>query len=535
MAITRLTGMASGLDTDSTVKQLMKPYTAKLDKMKQDRQIVQWKQDLYRDIISDTKLLKKNFLDYANPATNMLSASNYSMFDASADSTGTVSLTAGASAAAGTYSVKVDALAAGATLSGNVGVPVSTKLKDIGGTGAGITAGGTLNITVNGAATPIAVTIDPNKTIGDLVSSINTAGAGTLKAAYNELTGQFSIATKATGVGNTISITGFDLSKLGINPTNPGDLSVPTNGVVGHNADVMITEPGGAPVHLTNQTNNIFTLDGVTYNLLNKNTAASSITVTQNVQKAVDKITAFVNKYNELIDKISTKLDEKKNRSYLPLTDDQKSSMKTEEITKWEDKAKTGILRNDDVLSGFTQALRDTLYQAVPGAGMTLSDKIGIGTSNDSTMRGKLVIDQDKLKTALQSNGDNIVKLFTQQSTTVPTYSRTLSKADRDTRTSEEGIFQRISDVIEDYTSTYRDKGNKKGFLIEKAGLVGDVSELTNTLYGDLSDRDKKIDEFTRSLTEKENNYYNKFAKLETAMNNANAQSSWLSKQLGGS
>ncbi len=40
MSSLRITGLATGMDTDNTIKQLMKPYNMKVDKLKQDKQIV---------------------------------------------------------------------------------------------------------------------------------------------------------------------------------------------------------------------------------------------------------------------------------------------------------------------------------------------------------------------------------------------------------------------------------------------------------------------------------------------------------------
>ena len=66
MSVTRLTGMATGMDTDTTVKQLMKPYQMRVDKLTQNKQLVQWKQDAYRDIMSDLNSFKSNYFEKSN-------------------------------------------------------------------------------------------------------------------------------------------------------------------------------------------------------------------------------------------------------------------------------------------------------------------------------------------------------------------------------------------------------------------------------------------------------------------------------------
>lgn len=49
----RITGLATGLDMDEIIKNSMKPYRIKVDQMTQKRDVVEIKQKLYRDIMSD--------------------------------------------------------------------------------------------------------------------------------------------------------------------------------------------------------------------------------------------------------------------------------------------------------------------------------------------------------------------------------------------------------------------------------------------------------------------------------------------------
>ncbi|WP_406540970.1 flagellar cap protein FliD N-terminal domain-containing protein [Clostridium ljungdahlii] len=58
----RITGLNTGLDVDSIVKKMLKGDQAKLDKVKQSQQLIQWRQDAYKTIISDIQDLQKSFL-----------------------------------------------------------------------------------------------------------------------------------------------------------------------------------------------------------------------------------------------------------------------------------------------------------------------------------------------------------------------------------------------------------------------------------------------------------------------------------------
>ena len=80
-------------------------------------------------------------------------------------------------------------------------------------------------------------------------------------------------------------------------------------------------------------------------------------------------------------EKINGKLTEKRYRDYPPLTDEQKADMKESDIEKWEERARSGLLSGDTLLSGIYSNIRMTASSAIDGEGKyrTLSS-IGITT-----------------------------------------------------------------------------------------------------------------------------------------------------------
>ncbi|MBZ9688096.1 flagellar filament capping protein FliD [Clostridium estertheticum] len=623
----RITGMASGLDTETLVKQMMKPYTMKVDKMKQDRQIVSWRQELYRDILSDTAAIKDTYFDNLKPDTNMLSKNNYAGFDVTAtnsvagESAG-VSATASVGAMPGSYKVEVTNLATAAKIDGvainesndsfvlanwqgktirfKVGeteesitidnIPPVTDRKSLvanindklakqptldgkiivsegAGVGAGIKFNALTNDSVKVVSTGVVTDMDnlvgkvinPNRyttklsdlgiedggtltfdykdsngitkksnpitvskdaTISQLIDAVNQGTTGAVKLNFSELTGKFSMESLQTGSSALLNVTEVGgkgvLTKLNLNAAvTPGK-----------DAKVIITPPGiGAVATTVEKPGNTFSIDGVNYTLTKAGTT-NNITVTGNSQKTYDKIKGFIDKYNELVDKVSQKTDEKKQYKYLPLSDEQKKDMKEDEIKQWEIKAKEGLLNGDPNLENMLSSMRRTFYEGVEGAGISLSE-IGLSTSPDTSQRGKIIIDEKKLKTAIENRGEQVSNLFTKQSTTYSSYNADATSIERSTRNKEQGIFQRINDILQDYTKST----GKKGILVQKAGLKGDVKSL---LSEDIIKKDKKINEMIKSLSSRENSYFLKFSKLETAMNKLNSQSSWLTQQLGG-
>lgn len=372
------------------------------------------------------------------------------------------------------------------------------------------------------------------KTISDILNDISSKA--NVSITYSELTRQFVLTSKSTGanqvITNTKDLSGSFISTL-FGQTEVADASgkhQDADGtwtvLKGKDAEIIITEPGSSGVWIQKPTNN-FTVDGINYVLNSKPAGEVTLTLTPNAQNTFDKIKAFIDKYNELIEKINDKLTEKKQYDYLPLTDDQKKEMKDTDIANWEAKAKQGILSRDSTLEKMLSDMRMAFYDKVDGAGTYLTD-IGLSTSSDTTERGKIIIDEDKLKKAIQDNPDKVANLFMKQSGTAynPDSKSSL-------RYKSEGIFQRLNDILQDNIRTTRDSKGNKGLLLQKAGIKGDYSEYNNILTDELNEQDKRINEMIDKLYVKEEKYYLDFSKLETVMQQLNQQSSWLAQQLG--
>lgn len=357
-----------------------------------------------------------------------------------------------------------------------------------------------------------------DKSIADIVSDIKSKTG--IDMAYSELTKTFNISSTSTGRSESISIQ--DIS---------GEFFKSTLGFVsatdsGSDAQFTLTDPLNNNSTYTKSTN-AFVIDGINFNINSIPSGEISFNLLSNPDTTVNKIKDFVTKYNEMIEKIDIKLSEKKQYKYLPLTDEQKKEMSEDEIKKWEEKAKEGLLRRDSDLTNMLYSLRSALFQPVDGVNITLKE-MGMDTSSDYTQKGKIILDETKLRECIRNKGDLVSDFFTKQSKNRPTY--TIVSSERQVRNSEEGIFQRINDILKDYTRTTSGKGS----LILKAGIKGDYTEATNTLSEYLKQKDKIIQDMVTKLYDKENRLYKQFAQLEKAMNQMNAQSSWLTQQLGG-
>jgi len=233
------------------------------------------------------------------------------------------------------------------------------------------------------------------------------------------------------------------------------------------------------------------------------------IRVNKNTDDIISNIKEFVDEYNKIIEHINGLMYEKRDREYPPLTEEQKKAMKEEEIKAWEEKAKAGIVGGDMELRRLLDQLRKAVYEPVEGAGISMSE-IGIGTTHWRD-GGRLSIDEGKLREALESNYDNVVRLFT-KSSDIP-----YGQGDQAQRYKENGMANRLNDIISDAVRTTTIDG-KKGYMVEKAGVLNDGSTMNNQITKQIEQHDKRIAVLIERWKRQEKSYYQMFARMETAM-----------------
>jgi flagellar hook-associated protein 2 len=140
---------------------------------------------------------------------------------------------------------------------------------------------------------------------------------------------------------------------------------------------------------------------------------------------------------------------------------------------------------------------------------------------------GRLIIDDNKLNSAIENRYEDVVALFTKTSDIPAT-----DLANRGKRTSEVGIAQRLNDLLGDATRTSTVGYGSKGYLVEKAGALNDASQVQNQITKQIEQYDKKIQTLLERWYRQENAYYAMFARMETAMSKMNAQQNSLASIL---
>ncbi len=108
----RMTGLISGMDTESMVKELVAASSTKVDKVKKQKQIIQWKQEAWQGL--NTKL----YDFYKNEVSALKNASSFKSKKATSSDETKVTVKASSAAANGSHRVSVKQLASSAYLTG---------------------------------------------------------------------------------------------------------------------------------------------------------------------------------------------------------------------------------------------------------------------------------------------------------------------------------------------------------------------------------------------------------------------------------
>ncbi|MFJ7368726.1 flagellar filament capping protein FliD [Lysinibacillus sp. NPDC098008] len=251
----------------------------------------------------------------------------------------------------------------------------------------------------------------------------------------------------------------------------------------------------------------------------NPTEAAVTLSSTTNVDDMMNKIKDFVNMYNAFVTDLKDQTTQTKYRDYAPLTEDQKKDMKENEIKLWEEKAKSGLLRNDSILRDGLSKMRSLVYETVPG----LEDSkfqtlfsIGITTTKNYNDGGTLEIDEKKLREALEEDPDAVARLFKNDA---GNEKDTVNGQTVDTR----GYLARLRSSMDEF----------KISIEQKAGRAT-MTEQQYTLGKNLIDTEKRISTWQDKLKNIEARYWKQFTAMEQAINKANQQSGLFMQNAGG-
>ncbi|MBE2922838.1 flagellar hook-associated protein 2 [Anoxybacillus sp. FSL W8-0382] len=508
MSTMRIGGLASGMDIDKIVGDLMKVERAPIDKLKQKKQLLEWQRDAYRDMnrlldaldkhIFDGVMRQSTFLqkkvtssnENIVTATSTPSASNQTVEISNITRLATAARwTSGAIEKTGGGAVDVNASLA--SQFGESNVPNALKFQ----------------VTKPGSTTPetVSISIDPNTdTLNTLINKLNSNATLGVRAFYDEHTKKMVITKNETGEGSSIEIKAgqvFLQDQLEFQ-VETGKNFLQRDAGTGQNAKFTIN---GLE---TERPSNTFTINGMTYTLKNTHTGTVTISSTTNTDAIFNSIKSFVDKYNETIDEINKKLKETRYRDYQPLTDEQREQLTEKQAEKWEEKARSGILRGDSILSNALSSMRQALYRKVEAAskGFQQLAQIGITTTANYLEGGKLIIDEAKLKQKIEENPEAVYRLFSNNG-----------------EGANKGIVLQLRDEIKKTIKSIEDKAGNTLKTVNQYIIGKNILDI-DTRISEAEDRLKRV----------EDRYWKQFSAMEKAVQRANSQSMYLMNAFGG-
>lgn len=508
----RVGGLATGMDTDTIIEDLMKAQRAPLDKLAREKIVYEWRRNDYR-------LINSSLRSFRDKLVQMRLQSTYMSKAVTSSNEGAFTATAGSSATPGKYNITVTQLAEGITR-GSQNTLADEKKDD--GTTKTLKEqfpdlADSITFTLEGKLRADGVTRNShdftintaNATINTLVAEINsfssTLGIG---ASYDSINNRFFLTTTGTGSEYGIKVSN-DSESLLSDADGDGSCKLKMllqTGTVytGQNARFDFGDVSGME-----SSTNIVTVVGVTLNLKQGGGSSGTVTVKTDADAVYNSIVDFITSYNGFIEMINNKLSESRYRDYSPLTDTQKGEMSEKEIDKWEEYAKSGLLRNDGLLRETVTKMRSTMFTVVTGLnGYSSLSSIGINSSS-YLEKGKLYVNEANLKAAINSDPEGVMNLF----------------AKTGGGQSEEGIIHRL----------YDDVVNQMEALTNKAGYESSYALYDDSIIGKRMKNIKiRMDALEARLADVEDRYWKQFTAMERAINRLNVQSAWLAQQFGG-
>lgn len=566
----RVSGINSGLDTDSIVQELVSAYNTKTEKYQKEQTKLSWKQEIWKGLNTKVYSLYNN-------VGKLRFSSAYSTKKTTSSDTTKATVSASSNAVNGTQKLHVLATAQSGYLTGGKlslreevtdadgttklqdvkgAVKAETKLSELGFTGDEAS----LNINTtdeDGNAVTKTVSLTKDSTVQDVVNALKDNG---LNASFDANNGRIFVSSKNTGKAADFSLSSAT-TKLVEKKDADGNVIKDSNGkpemesvalsgeeqvaskkligLLGLDTDSSNTYGNKAAkidgrdavivlngVKYTNTTNDFainglnISVNGVTDDVadpdstdlssLNDSTAIS-INTTTDSQGIYDTVKDFLTEYNNIINEITKLYNADSAGSYEPLTDDEKDKMSDTEIEKWETKIKDSLLRRDSSLSSVMNTMMTSMSQPIEINGKSYSlSSFGIQTlgylNAAENEQNAYHIDGDEDDENTSGKQDKLMAAITSDPDTVIEFMKQLST----------NLYKSIDDQMQsnDLRSRYKIYNDKE--------MDKQYTNLTKT-----------IKEWESKVSDKEDYYYKQFSNMETALAKLQSQTSSISSMLG--
>lgn len=494
----RVTGMNSGLDTESIIQELVKAKQIKVDDAKKAQTKLEWQQDAWKDLNSKIKGLQTKFVN------SMRFSDAYTKKTTKVSNSSIASVITGANAVNCVQSLRVDKTAKTAYMTGgklkdknNKDVSALTKLSEITDIGEG-------SFTLKSGKKEVNIDITADTTISDVLTQIKKAG---LNANFDATQQRFYISAKESGESSDFSFTANDdngaaaLSALGLTEDS-GAKKIDGRDAVIYLNDVEYKS-----------SDNVFEINGLTITALKASDEEVTLSTETDTDGIYDMLKNFLKEYNSVINEIDKLYNADSAKGYEPLTDEEKEAMTESQIEEWEQKIKDSLLRRDSNLSTLGTALKSVMSSGIEvnGKKMYLSD-FGINTLGyfeaDANERNAYHINGDADDESTSGKTDVLRNMITTDPDTVVAF---FSKLSQNLYT-KMGDMSKSVDGYRTYGSFYDDKKMKS----------------------DYDDYTTKIKDLEQKLTDYEDKWYAKFSAMETALAKMQSNANAITGLLGG-
>ncbi|MCE0453099.1 flagellar filament capping protein FliD [Brevibacillus sp. AF8] len=486
----RLSGMASGMDTEKIIKDLMKAQREPVNRLQRTKYSTEWKRDAYRE-------MNTVFADFQNSVKNLRLSSSFNKKVATSENDSIASVKVVGQTSLSSYTIEIENPAV-------VGKPATAAFTStLPDTKTAIGSTFDLTLKKDSSAASTVVKIEDKDTIETIIGKINNSNSG----------------VKATYFNNQFVLSSDDGSNFTVQAPAGNSLGL---------KDATATKTDGTPasfkingVSYTSDKNTI-TFDGMEISLkqANKN-APITINTKSDEDTIYNMVKDFVDKYNAVLETVNKKISEPKYKGYQPLLDEEKEALPEKTAEKMDLMAKSGILLRDPILSSALSELRRATSTPLQIDGVnkafdTLSE-IGIGGppsgKNAYQENGKLFINETKLREAIRNNGEDVMKLFTSFSN---------EKNDLGKKYNESGVAERLYGQLSEVMDKIKIEAGSSGSIYDDSYLSKKI-EQTN----------KDIDRWEDRLKMIENRYWKQFSSMEKAMSKSQSQGSWFAQMLG--
>ncbi|MFT4144599.1 MAG: flagellar filament capping protein FliD [Mobilitalea sp.] len=504
MAI-RLSGLASGMDTESMVAELMKAERQKTTKLNNKITTLEWKQEKWQTLNS------KIYKFYTDSLSKMRLQGNYNTKGVTVSDSSKVAVTADTNAAVGTHTLKIKQLASSQYVTGDVvaadkngkAIGRSTLLTDLGfsDTDSNI-------ITIKGGIKEVLLGVDSSTTVGSFIDACKSAG---INANYDATQKRFFLSSTDSGAANAFTMTSTSIDSLSNLGLADITTSIVDDELVVDAGGLSIVQPKDAVVEyngakLTSK-NNTITANGLTFNLKGATEDQTlNLVVAKDTDAVYNMVKSFITGYNELLKEMNETYGAASAKGYDPLTDEQKEAMTDTQIENWESKIKTSLLRRDDSLNSVINSLRTGLGKSVTVNGKSYSlSTFGINTGA-YTEKGLLHINGNSEDSTVAGTADKLKKALTEDPETTITALTTIMN----------DLYTDLSDKM-------------KSSTIKSALNFYNDKEMTSKLR----EYNTSLKSMESKLSTLESKYYKQFTAMESAMSKMNSQSSSFLSMLG--